>query len=237
MEEKAHANLDLGSKLLLQELVRYFINSDGVMDMNLVHELLKLVPPMEPEPILPGISSCNRETLWILAHYLETNELEISHHLEKLEHAGLIEISLGGCIGIKLEKGANLAQVWRKEHKIPGKMRQTCATMAQSEGLLSSLSSLIFKGGVGEREIKKEFEALWKIWPVKKDRLDALSAYRTLRKKHECAELDHAVQGYANFLKTKRIKEHFEQEPMYLKTFLHKERWKEYLDEKYSPPL
>jgi hypothetical protein len=94
-----------------------------------------------------------------------------------------------------------------------------------------------YAGGVSDEEIASEFKDLWDDWPVKKDKDQAFINYRRERKTHTIEELEKAVDGYEAFLKSQRLKKGFDQQPLYLSTFLNKNRWKEYLDEQYSPSL
>lgn len=82
-----------------------------------------------------------------------------------------------------------------------------------------------------------EFDALWKIWPIKRDKEQAFLNYCRIRKTEELGVLEKAVMGYKAFLKNQRINKNFDQTPLYLSTFLNKNRWKEYLSEKYVPSL
>jgi hypothetical protein len=94
-----------------------------------------------------------------------------------------------------------------------------------------------FAGGADDEAIASEFKDLWDDWPVKKDKDQALINYRRERRTHTVEELEKAVEGYEAFLKSQRLKKGFDQQPLYLSTFLNKNRWKEYLDEQYSPSL
>jgi uncharacterized protein YdaU (DUF1376 family) len=83
-----------------------------------------------------------------------------------------------------------------------------------------------------------EFIGFWDAYPEKKKKKDAFKAFKVLRHKGVPIEtIAAAFNGYMDFLKTKRVKDHFEQRPMYAATFLRGDRWKEYIGEKYTPPL
>lgn len=204
------------------------------MGAEIIRQLLPLAPIPDKEPMLPGMSPFNRETLWILAQYFKVEMMDVDGCLNRLLTLGLLEATPNGYVRVSRKIGAKLAQSWFAKY---GEMRRIIPQMAQSGGYISSLSSLIFKGGMGEKEVEEEFEALWKIWPEKKDRIDAWLAYKLLRKSHAREELEKAVFGYADYLKTQRVHRNFDQRAKYLKTFLHKNRWKEYLDEHYNAPL
>jgi len=108
---------------------------------------------------------------------------------------------------------------------------------------ISSLSSLKEGGMGGEKEdlcnkIEKEFEDFWRAYPPDKgDRGEARNAFYKLRKTIELQSIVRAYEGYMDYLKDKRNKEHFEQSPMYASKFLHKDKWKRFLDYKSKPPL
>jgi hypothetical protein len=94
-----------------------------------------------------------------------------------------------------------------------------------------------FAGGTDDEAIASEFKDLWDDWPAKKDKDQAFINYRRERRTHTVEELEKAVEGYEAFLKNQRLKKGFDQTPLYLSTFLNKNRWKEYLDEQYFPSL
>jgi hypothetical protein len=84
---------------------------------------------------------------------------------------------------------------------------------------------------------QKEFEGFWESYPEKKQKQDALKAFMVLRRSVHLEEIARAFNGYMDFLKAKRVKENFEQRPMYPATFLRNERWRDYIDFKYSAKL
>jgi hypothetical protein len=86
-------------------------------------------------------------------------------------------------------------------------------------------------------DIQKEFTDFWEAYPVKLKKEDAREAFKALRKKVDLATIIKAFNGYMDFLKDKRLKENFPQNPMYPATFLREERWKDYLDFQYKPSL
>jgi hypothetical protein len=88
-----------------------------------------------------------------------------------------------------------------------------------------------------EETLIKEFQALWKLWPIKKDKEQSFQNYCGIRKTVELKLLEQAVSGYSAFLKEQRVNKNFNQTPLYLSTFLNKDRWREYLGEKYVPSL
>ena len=234
MHEKDMPRIGLASRCIFRELIFSFTNTKGIMGREIINDLLPLLPSLDEEPRIPGISEINQETLWILAHYFGVETAEIEMHLEKMQDLDMIEVIEGGHIKIR---GAKMAQVCAQHEKKYEEMRQICAKLAHFAGYVLSSSSLIFKGGMGEKEIKEEFAALWTIWPIKKDRPDAYQLYKKLRKSYEREKIEKAVSGYAAFLKTQRLKHNFDQNVKYLKTFLNKERWMEYLEEEFKPPL
>lgn len=85
--------------------------------------------------------------------------------------------------------------------------------------------------------IEKEFSDFWEAYPVKLKKEDARAAFNALRKKIDLETIIKAFNGYMDFLKDKRIKENFPQNPMYPATFLREERWKDYVDFRYIPKL
>ena len=50
-------------------------------------------------------------------------------------------------------------------------------------------------------------------------------------------EIVRAFNGYVDYLKMRKVRDNFDQEVLNPATFLMKNRWKDYVDFKYSPPL
>jgi len=95
-----------------------------------------------------------------------------------------------------------------------------------------------------ENDFAKEFEEFWSAYREigeKKDDIgnkqEALKAYKTLRQKEEKATIVRATNGYADYLKYKRLEENFKQRKSFASTFLRSERWKEHIDFKYKPSM
>lgn len=84
---------------------------------------------------------------------------------------------------------------------------------------------------------EKEFAQFWESYPEKKQKQDALKAFTVLRRSVPLEEIAKAFNGYMDFLKAKRVKENFEQKPMYPATFLRNDRWRDYIDFKYQAKL
>jgi hypothetical protein len=103
--------------------------------------------------------------------------------------------------------------------------------------LMSKSSSSSPSEDKEEDKILLEFDSFWDAYPVKVSKKDSLNAFRALRKTVSLEDIIKAFNGYMDFLKDKRIKENFEQSPMYPATFLRLERWKEFIDFKYKPSL
>lgn len=92
--------------------------------------------------------------------------------------------------------------------------------------------------------IDQEFENFWKAYRAMADRhndigdkREAVKAYRALRKKESLETIIKATNGYADFLKYKKLEENFPQRKMYASTFLRQERWKRFLGFKHEPRL
>lgn len=81
------------------------------------------------------------------------------------------------------------------------------------------------------------FEQFWKGYPKKVAKEVAREKFLILARAGKMPELIKATNGYLDFLKHKRIKENFDQEPMNPATFLMKNRWQDYVDFKYEPPM
>jgi hypothetical protein len=81
------------------------------------------------------------------------------------------------------------------------------------------------------------FEEFWKIYPKKIAKDYAKEKFMILARQGLMPNLIKATNGYLDFLKHRKIKDNFEQEPLNPATFLMKNRWKDFVDFKYEAPL
>jgi len=127
----------------------------------------------------------------------------------------------------------NLPQRKEEERKVKESKGKAEVTSKKGKSLPQKRKSL----SLSREEIKKEFKGFWKIYPEDGgDQAQALEAYEKLREKEPVEKIERAVEGYLGYLKHKRIKENFEQAPMFAAKFL-SSGWKRFLDFKYEPPL
>jgi hypothetical protein len=120
------------------------------------------------------------------------------------------------------------------ENSRPTQENSSTIKVKESKGKESKVNSI----GRTQSEFDPHFEEFWTQYP-KEGRLakkEARTKFVALCKRGELEEFKKGCQGYGDFLKHKRIKEHFEQAAMYAKTFLNG-RWKEYVGFKYEAPL
>lgn len=89
----------------------------------------------------------------------------------------------------------------------------------------------------GQSEFDQLFEEFWKAYPKKRHRDYAKEIFITRARQGLIPEIAKALNGYLDYLKHRRVHDNFKQEPMDASTFLNKNRWKEYKDFKYEPPL
>ena len=80
--------------------------------------------------------------------------------------------------------------------------------------------------------IDHEFAQFWEAYPEKKNKIDAFKAFKVLRRTESFETIVEAFNGYMEFLKRKRIKDNFAQNPMYASSFLRSDRWREYVGER-----
>ena len=93
-------------------------------------------------------------------------------------------------------------------------------------------------GPLSESDIDKKFSEFWAAYP-REGRLakkESRIKFGTLVKRGEIVEFIKGFHGYLDFLKHQRIKNNFEQKPMYAKTLLNS-RWQEFIDFKYEANL
>ena len=87
-------------------------------------------------------------------------------------------------------------------------------------------------------EIDVHFEKFWAAYP-QEGRLakkESRIKFGVICKRGEMMELSDGLRGYIDYLKHQRVKNNFEQRPLYAKTFLNG-RWKEYVGFKFEAPL
>lgn len=91
-----------------------------------------------------------------------------------------------------------------------------------------------------DSEIRKRFAEFWSAYP-KEGRLAkglAREKFGALVKRGELAEFIKGFHGYLDYLKHQRIKNKFDQRPMYAGTFLGEEKgWREFVGFQYDPDL
>ena len=93
-------------------------------------------------------------------------------------------------------------------------------------------------GPLSESEIEEKFKEFWSAYP-REGRLakkESRLKFGALAKRGELAEFVKGFHGYLDYLKHQRIKNRFEQRPMYAKTFLNG-RWQEFVGFKFEPEL
>ena len=81
-----------------------------------------------------------------------------------------------------------------------------------------------------------EFKEFWDLYPRKTQKQDAKETFMVRCRQGLSADIIKALKGYLKFLKYQRIQNNFNQAPMYPKTFLNKNRWKEFINFEYTEP-
>lgn len=81
------------------------------------------------------------------------------------------------------------------------------------------------------------FEEFWKGYPKKVGKEVAREKFMILARAGYIPELIKATNGYMDYLKSQKVHKNFEQEPMNPATFLMKNRWQDYVEFKYEPPM
>jgi hypothetical protein len=129
----------------------------------------------------------------------------------------------------------------RRQEKLKGGSTKGQPKANQGSTLPSSSSSSYKNKSrdlyIGQNEFDLLFEEFWAVYPKRVHKESSKTIFISLCKKGHAEELKKAFSGYMDFLKNKRIRENFEQQPMNPETFLRKDRWKEYIDFKYEAPL
>jgi uncharacterized protein YdaU (DUF1376 family) len=94
--------------------------------------------------------------------------------------------------------------------------------------------------GKSEEEIETDrlFQEFWEGYPQdgRLAKQESLKKFRAIVKRGELSALIKGTLGYIDYLKHRKLKENFEQRPMYAKTFLNG-RWQEFVGFEYEPDL
>ena len=93
-------------------------------------------------------------------------------------------------------------------------------------------------GPLSEPDIDEKFKEFWAAYPRegRLARKESRLKFGAIVKRGELAELIKGFHGYTDYLKHQKVKNRFEQRPMYAKTFLNG-RWSEFVGFKYEAGL
>jgi len=84
---------------------------------------------------------------------------------------------------------------------------------------------------------EKLFKDFWEAYPKKVAKDYAKEKFMILMRKGVSKELIKGFNGYIDYLRMRKTKDNFNQEVLNPATFLMKNRWKDYIDFTYKPPL
>jgi uncharacterized protein YdaU (DUF1376 family) len=161
---------------------------------------------------------------------------------EALAHFQQVSRNPSRLINKRLEKERKKLEDFRKAKQIAGlagaDRRWHSHNSPLAKNASSSSSSSSIKEDLRKSSYIAHFEEFWSQYP-KEGRLAKTESQRrfiALCKRGELEEFKKGCRGYEDFLKHKRIVEHFEQTAMYTKTFLNG-RWREFIGFKYEAPL
>jgi len=93
------------------------------------------------------------------------------------------------------------------------------------------------RDGRTQSEFDPLFDEFWGGYPKKVGKEVAREKFMILARAGKIPELIKATNGYMDFLKHQEIHKNFKQEPMNPATFLMKERWRDYIEFRYEPPM
>ncbi len=93
-------------------------------------------------------------------------------------------------------------------------------------------------GPLSEPDIDEKFKEFWEAYPRegRLARKESRLRFGAIVKRGELADLIKGFHGYTDYLKHQKVKNRFEQRPMYAKTFLNG-RWSEFVGFKYEAQL
>jgi len=145
---------------------------------------------------------------------------------------------------IKNKNGTLYIIKWDKYQFSERHKRRIESEMSEKTATVSEDKDAILYNSINDNKIDKriaqsqtEFELFYTNYPRHIAKKDAELAFNALRKKVDFRTIEKATMGYIAFLKQKHVNENFEQSPMYPASFLRKEKWKDYVDFSYKPPL
>jgi len=138
-------------------------------------------------------------------------------------------------------------QIIRKDREADSKIPSPKEGSIITPGVLPENSSTIklkeSKVKLNKKKVKKdpslfekEFKEFWDLYPRKTQKQDAKETFMVRCRQGLSADIIKALKGYLKFLKYQRIQNNFDQAPMYPKTFLNKNRWKEFINFEYTEP-
>jgi len=93
------------------------------------------------------------------------------------------------------------------------------------------------RDGRTQNEFDPLFDEFWGGYPKKVGKEVAREKFMILARAEKIPELIKATNGYMDYLKSQKVHKNFDQEPMNPATFLMKERWRDYAEFKYEPPM
>ena len=93
------------------------------------------------------------------------------------------------------------------------------------------------RDGRTQSEFDPLFDEFWGGYPKKVGKEVAREKFMILARAEKIPELIKATNGYMDYLKSQKVHKNFDQEPMNPATFLMKERWRDYAEFKYEPPM
>lgn len=146
----------------------------------------------------------------------------------------------GRLINKRLEKERKKLEDFRKAKQTAGLAGADRRWHSHNPPLAKNGSSFSSSNKNKSRDLyidQTEFIQFWESYPNKEAKDVALAAFQALRKTESLETIARAFNGYVDFLKNERIRNHFDRRPMNASTFLRKNRWKDFLDFKYEAPL
>lgn len=117
----------------------------------------------------------------------------------------------------------------------PDNSRVTMEKSSLSKDKLSKVK--VKRDGRIQNEFDPLFDEFWTGYPKKVGKEVACEKFMILARTGKIPELIKATNGYMDYLKSQKVHKNFNQEPMNPATFLMKNRWRDYIEFKYEPPM
>jgi len=190
-----------------------------------------------------GHIRANEETsypLQQLAGMLIIPENQLKDAINKFIKCGKLTKNKNGTLYITTWEKYQFSE--RHKRRLESEMSEKTDTMADDKDAILN-NNTVNNNKVDKRiaQNKNNFNQLfndfWEAYPKKVAKDYAKEKFMILMRQGLSKDIIKAFNGYIDYLKMRKVRDNFDQEVLNPATFLMKNRWKDYVDCKYEPPL